>query len=172
MSSFYNPTDFSGFNGMSGMPMLRQPQLLQNFDLGQGPIDPTSKVGMYGWSPLSDGASAVASPASQGWWSDFTQGMKDKGILTTTDKNGVTTQGVGNLALSAGAGLLNAYTGMQQYGLFKDQLNFQKESFYKNYEANKATVNTQLEDRQRARVASNAGAYDSVSNYMNKNGVK
>ena len=34
------------------------------------------------------------------------------------------------------------------------------------------TLNTQMEDRQRARVASNPTAYQSVGDYMNKNGLK
>ncbi len=94
------------------------------------------------------------------------------GFLGTTDKNGLRTDGWGMTALSAATGLFNGYMGMKQYGLAKDQLNFQKDAFYKNYEAQKSSINSSLEDRQRARVASNSSAYQSVGDYMNKFGVK
>lgn len=116
------------------------------------------------------GADVAASP---GLWDKFTQGFKDSGFLGSFDKTtGVKTDGWGMPAMQAAQGLANAYMGMKQYGLFKDQLNFQKESFAKNYAAQQATLNTQLEDRQRARVASNAGAYQSVGEYMNTNRIK
>ena len=107
-----------------------------------------------------------------GWWENFNKTLKDSGFLTSTDKNGLTTQGWGGMAFAAGQGLLNAYTGMKQLDLYKDQLAFQKESFNKNYEAQRSTINSQLEDRQRARVASNSGAYQSVGEYMDKNRIK
>ena len=61
---------------------------------------------------------------------------------------------------------------MKNYGLMKDQLAFSKDSFAKNYEAQRTTTNASLQDRQAARVASNPGAYQSVSDYMAKNGIK
>jgi hypothetical protein len=76
------------------------------------------------------------------------------------------------MALSAGTGLFNAYMGMKQYGLFKDQLNFQKNSFERNFAAQRDSVNTQLEDRQKARVAANPGAFQSVGDYMAANRMK
>jgi hypothetical protein len=80
--------------------------------------------------------------------------------------------GWGNLALGTFKGLANVYMGMKQYGLAKDQFNQSKQEFGLNYDAQRQTINTQLEDRQRARVASNPGAYVSVSDYLNKNQVK
>lgn len=71
-----------------------------------------------------------------------------------------------------GAGaLMNGYMGMKQYGLAKDQLAFTKEAFNKNFASQSKLTNARLEDRQRARVASNPGAYQSVGPYMQKNGV-
>lgn len=118
------------------------------------------------------GSSIPVATGGGGWWENFNKTLKDSGFLTSTDKNGLTTQGWGGMAFAAGQGLLNAYTGMKQLDLFKDQLAFQKESFNKNYEAQRSTINTQLEDRQRARVASNSGAYQSVGEYMDKNRIK
>lgn len=81
-------------------------------------------------------------------------------------------QGVLGPALQGAQTLAGLYMGMKQYGLAKDQLNFQKDSFNKQYAANQTLTNSRLEDRQRARVSSNAGAYQSVGDYMNQNGVK
>ncbi len=94
------------------------------------------------------------------------------GMLNSTDANGVTSQGWGAPALGAASGLLNAWMGMKQYGLAKDTLSEGKRQFQLNYDAQKTTTNTQLEDRQRARVASNSGAYQSVGDYMSANGIR
>lgn len=108
-----------------------------------------------------------------GAFSSLNTWLKDNGVIGSTDtKTGMRTDGWGGLALSTGAGLFNAYMGMKQYGLFKDQLNFQKESFARNYDAQRTSMNTQLEDRQKARIAANPGAYQSVGEYMDKNRIK
>lgn len=86
-------------------------------------------------------------------WKDM--GMKDK--LTT----------VGGLALGA-AGAWNTF---QANKLARDQLNFTKSSWNKQFEANRRTTNAALADRQAARVASNPGAYESQADYMKKYGV-
>lgn len=88
------------------------------------------------------------------------------------DSGQITQQGWGMPAIAAGQGLFNAYMGMQQYGLFKDQLKQAKREFNLNYDAQQRTTNAALEDRQRARVASNPGAYQSVGDYMNQNGIQ
>ena len=61
--------------------------------------------------------------------------------------------------------------GMKQYGLAEDALKEQKRQFNINYEAQRKMTNSQLADRQRARVASNPNAYESVADYMKKWGV-
>ena len=93
--------------------------------------------------------------------------LRDSGFLGSRDQ-----QGWGGLALGAAQGLGSLYMGMQQYNLAKDTLENSKAQFERNYEAQKTTTNSSLEDRQKARVASNAGAYESVGSYMQRNGVK
>ena len=93
------------------------------------------------------------------------------GVLGSTDADGMKTQGWGGLALGAASGIGNLFLGMQQYGLAKDAFKEGKRQFNLNYDAQRKATNTQLEDRQRARVASNPGAYQSVGAYMDKNGV-
>ena len=104
----------------------------------------------------------IASPWN---WTDFLFG-------STNNQTGIRT----NSALGTGMGILqglgNAYMGMKQYGLAKEQLQFSKDAFERNFAAQRQMTNTNLQDRQRARVASNPGAYQSVGDYMNQNGVR
>lgn len=80
--------------------------------------------------------------------------------------------GWGNTAISGLGALASAFMGMKQYGIAKQTLAENKRQFELNYGAQRQTTNTRLEDRQRARVASNPGAYQSVGDYMNTNGIK
>lgn len=61
---------------------------------------------------------------------------------------------------------------MKQYGLAEDAFKENQRQFNINYAAQKSLTNSQLEDRQRARVASNPTGYQSVGDYMNQNGIK
>ena len=80
--------------------------------------------------------------------------------------------GWGGLALGAANSLGNMFMGMQQYGLAKQQLAEGKRQFQANYDAQKQMTNSQLEDRQRSRIASNPGAYQSVGDYMKNYGIR
>ena len=101
----------------------------------------------------------------------FMGGLFDN-FLGKKNADGSVDQGWGGVALGAAQGLGNAYMAMKQYGLAKQSLAENKRQFQLNYDAQKTTTNSALEDRQRARVASNAGAYQSVSDYMDKNGIR
>ena len=81
-------------------------------------------------------------------------------------------QGWGNLALGALQGIGGAYMGMKQYGLAKDALAQSQNQFNLNYNAQRQTTNTQLEDRQRARVAATGGTAESVDSYMARNRIE
>ena len=83
----------------------------------------------------------------------------------------IKTDGGGGMLLGAAQGLGNMYMGMKQYGLAKDSLANNKDQFAKNYAAQRQTTNASMEDRQRARIASNGSAYESVGSYMSKNGI-
>ncbi len=80
--------------------------------------------------------------------------------------------GWGGLALGVGQGLFNGYLGLQQLGMAKKAFGENQRQFNLNYDAQRRTTNAALEDRQRARLASNPGAYQSVGDYMNQYGVK
>jgi hypothetical protein len=79
--------------------------------------------------------------------------------------------GAGWSTLNAVGQLGQLYLGMKQYGLAKDHFAEGKRQFSLNHEAQKKLTNSQLEDRQRARVAANPGAYESPSAYMKQYGV-
>lgn len=93
------------------------------------------------------------------------------GFFSKTNPDGTTKLGTGMQALGMLQGLGNLYLGMKNYGLAKDTLNQSKKEFEMNWGAQKNMVNSQLQDRQRARVASNPGAYQSVGDYMQQYGI-
>lgn len=126
------------------------------------------------YNPLTDG-DAFGSPvaaANNNWGAGISNWLSDSGFLGKTE-NGVTKQGWGGMAFGAAQGIGNAFMGMKQYGLAKDQLAQSKKQFDLNYGAQQKTTNAALADRQTARVASagGSGAYQSVGDYMKKNGI-
>jgi hypothetical protein len=144
-----------------------------NFDTDMAGLMPTNAP--LGLAPTNAGIMQSIDPgnaANPSIWQSLKNWGTDSGFLSTRDANGMQTQGWGGLALGAAQGLGSLYLGMQQYNLAKDTLANSKAQFERNFAANKATTNARLEDRQRARIASNAGAYQSVGDYMDKYGVK
>lgn len=113
---------------------------------------------------MGSGGGGAPVPGGGGLFSSFLNQYNGDGKMTG--------QGWGVPALGAAQGLFSAYMGMKQYGLMKDQLSESKRQFGLNFDAQKNTTNAQLEDRQKARVASNPGAYESVDSYMDKYKVK
>ena len=172
---------------MSAVPgsLYSMPQPWQGF----GNYGPTSNS-IMGIDPNQANPFTLTSPATSGNWMDsFTkagpmsnmsfdagpqlnfgqqinQYMKDSGFLGTKED-----PGWGGMALGAAGGLASAFMGMKQYGLAKETLANNKQQFAAQYDAQKKMTNSAMDDRQRARVASNPGAYESVGSYMAKNGV-
>lgn len=72
---------------------------------------------------------------------------------------------------SIGAAVFGGIQGSKQLKLAQDQFKESTRQFDQNYAAQRTTTNTQLEDRQRARVASNPGAYEGVDSYLQRNKV-
>jgi len=128
--------------------------------------------GMFAGNTLNRSmATPMATDPNMG--SSFTNWLRTNGVIDSIDpQTGQKIGGYGGLALGAAQGLGSLYLGMQQYNLAKDALANSKSQFERNFAAQKTTTNASLEDRQRARVASNAGAYQSVGEYMAQNGVK
>ena len=81
------------------------------------------------------------------------------------------TPGILPSAVGAIGGLANVYLGMKNYGLAKKAFRENRRQFQLNYDAMKQNYNTDIEDRQRARVASNPSFYESVGSYMDRNRI-
>lgn len=94
------------------------------------------------------------------------------GLTGWKGTDGVEHTGWGSLALGGAQGLMGLYQGMKQYGMAEDQFEESQRQYNQDYAAQKQITNADMEDRQRARVASNSGAYQSVSDYMAKNGIR
>lgn len=89
----------------------------------------------------------------------------------TDEETNVTTGGWAPVALGAGQAIFGALQGNKAMKLAENQFKESKRQFDLNFNAQRQSINTQLEDRQRARVASNPGAYESTDAYLNKNRV-
>jgi hypothetical protein len=99
---------------------------------------------------------------------------QEGGLLSNTSLFGdPKTGGTGLVGhgLGTAGGVASAYLGMKQYGLAKQQLGEARRQFDLNYGTQRKLVNTQMEDRQRARVAANPTDYQSVGDYMNQNRI-
>ena len=89
----------------------------------------------------------------------------------TDPSTGISTGGWAPIALGAGQALFGAMQGNKATALAEKQFKEGKRQFDLNFNASRKSINTELEDRQRARVASNSGAYESVGDYLKKNAV-
>lgn len=106
----------------------------------------------------------VGQSAGQGSWWDS--------LFDRTDmKTGMKSQGMAAPMIQGASALMSGILGWKQFGLQKDALKQTKKEFDMNWGAQQKSVNSSLEDRQRARVASNPGAYQSVGEYMDKNRI-
>lgn len=153
-----NQLDFLSSLGSYGQP-LGSGAYAQTSPMiaGNGATAPVANVPSF----MQPGFTSSA-PAGNSFWSDLWGSA-----VGTTDA-----PGWGGLALDAAKSLGSGFMAMKQYGLAKDTLDQNRQQYERNYSAQKNMTNSRLEDRQRARVASNAGAYQSVGDYMSKNGVQ
>lgn len=147
-------------NNQFALPNWGAPQQVANPDLFQAPaVDPAGAALAASGQPTGD--------AAGGLWG----GGNLWGALGSTNKDGIRSDGWGGMALGAAQGLAGAFMGAKQYQLAQDGLKENKRQFSLNFDNQRKTVNAELEDRQRARVASSPSAYQSVGDYMTKHGV-
>lgn len=141
----YNPNNLVMFGGNSTYP---------------------NKVDMPAWNPDFENPNVVFADLPQGGPTTIPS-FADKLRDFNSQYGSTITEG-----LQAGAGLWEAFNGMQQTKLTKQQMANSLNQWNKNYANQVASYNTRLEDRQRARVGSNPNAYESVDSYMQKNRLK
>lgn len=126
---------------------------------------------MQGYGGNSFSLSPALGSGGLGGGGGWQPGLLDKLTGYRDPSNGIQVNGLGSLALGAAQGLGGAFLAMKQYGLAQDALKEQQRQFNLNYQSQRTLINSQLRDRQAARVASNPGAYQSVSDYIKQNGV-
>lgn len=161
-----------------------------------GNVGNYANMGMYGQTPSSLNLADIVKPRNlvgnsasllnggSGTPFGFTPGAGAPGFMDSDfmknmlgykAADGTQHMGWGGMALGAGQALFGAWDGMRNYNLQKDQLAFSKDAFAKNWDAQRKTTNSQLQDRQQARLASREGAssnpYQSVGDYMKQNGI-
>lgn len=153
--------DFGLGNGLAGM------------SYGSGaPQSLVSNIGAAGSGPV------VGAPApAQGISNLFSSLFADKGMFSRAgmfgglDDDGNASGGWVGPAAGIASTIFGAIQGNKQLSMAEDRFKESKRQFDANYAAQRTSTNTQLEDRQRARVAANPGAYQSVSEYMDKNRI-
>ena len=99
--------------------------------------------------------------------------VEQTGLLDFLGKDGLANFGS---ILKGGASLYGAYNGAQQLKQAQDQFDFSKSAFNRNLNNQAQSVNTRLEDRQRARIGGTgdgnaAGNYESLNTYLTNNKV-
>lgn len=146
---------------------------LAGMSFGSGaPQSLTSNIG------ATAGPVVGANAPAQGLSNLFSSFFADKGFLSQSgmfggmDKDGIASGGWVGPAAGIASTIFGALQGNKQLSMAEDRFKESKRQFDANYNAQRQTTNTQLEDRQRARVASNPGAYESVSSYLDKNRIK
>lgn len=145
----------------------------KTYDFGYNPTFESPEL--YNYAPVRE---AVAVPnfewTNPSTWTGkgFNQALQDAGVTGGKNPDGSSFNGWGGLALGAAQGISNLYMGMQQYGLMKDQLQFSKDVFNKNYGVQRNLVNSQLEAQNNRRVAESLVPTQSTADYMAKYGVK
>lgn len=139
--------------------------------------------GMQTTQPMNIEGNFAPNMQSMGSNPSFTSVGESMGFEMPTYAQGNSWAGnLGNWAsqnsdlLKAGAGLitggLGAWNGMNQNKLMRQNMDQQAGQFREQMDLSKQNLNRNIEDRQRARVASNPQAYESVDSYMKKYGVK
>lgn len=116
------------------------------------------------------GSAGAATGASGG--GGFGNLFSRQSLFGGTDPNtGMSTGGWAPVALGAGQAIFGALQGNKAMGLAEKQFKEGQRQFDLNFDAQRKTINTQLEDRQRARNASNSTAYENTDDYLRKNRV-
>lgn len=118
--------------------------------------------------PGFGGGGSAGAPVTGGGGGMFSRQSMFGGMDTNT---GIGTGGWAPVALGAGQAIFGALQGNKSLKLAEDQFKEGKRQFDLNFNAQRSTINSQLEDRQRARVASNSTAYENTDDYLRKNRV-
>lgn len=150
------PADYASTLGSFGAPQA-------------GGSIPPFTVGDFGDLPVDRGALENL-PAFSAAKPSLLDQFKNINWLNKSDGKGGTNQGVLSPLISGAGALVSGYLGLKQYGLAKDQFNFQKQAYQTNLANQSKLTNAKLADRQAQRVANNPNSI-SVADYLQKYGV-
>ena len=92
-------------------------------------------------------------------------------FLPWKEDSGAAGMGWGMPVFDMGKSILDGWLGMQQLGLAKDNLAFQKNAFSKQFENQRTLINNDLQDRQNARIAASPGMFQDTEAYMKQHSV-
>lgn len=138
---------------------------LQTDGTGLVNLTPTADTGS-GINIGSLGLGSTGTPTTGGFFDRIGSGFN-----SMSKSMGMSPMSLGLAGIQGIGSLVGGYNGYKQYKLAKDQFNFQKSAWNSQYAAQRGLVNSQLEDRQKQRVARDPNAL-SVSEYMTKYGIK
>lgn len=187
ISNYSLPTTVS-----AALPFKQDPYITTTIT----PIQPTAKVPVinnvpslnsdYDYEDITSGvgissgvANAYARNPRLGAFAEKATNLGNKmlsGALSTgrdvqSAYNGMDSfQKIGQVA-SGVKGLWDSYNSYKNNKMINRQLNFSMDMANKQYEANRKSINSQLEDRQARRYAEQPHAQQSVADYMRKYGV-
>ncbi len=135
----------------AAIPMMDAPNPMISFNQ-EGMVNPVN-LGNSAFNMDGTDNTAMTMPGDPNtpWYGNDALGAASAGL-----------KGLGSLA--------SLWMSMKNYGLQKDQLKENKRQYNQNYAAQRQSTNTQLADRQNARVAS-GGNYQSVGEYMTQNRI-
>jgi hypothetical protein len=155
----YSAPSNNKFNSFSGN--LNTPSNMGNTPLSY--LDSNYETAVSVPTITSDQTKIMGGTAPESHWYS--------GALDSTDtKTGIKTGGWATPLLQTATAGMNAYLGLQQLNLMKDNLAFQKDSFSKQFGNLTTTTNNAMRDKQDARNASGSG-YESTDSYMKNHGV-
>lgn len=132
------------YNMQLGLPDYSNPSWTQNYLAGLTEISSPTAPTNVPFSPvpgLDMGQRNLLAAQATGAPGGFMTALK--GLGGWLGKNGQT---IGNIAGAIGQGV-NAYVGLQQLGMAKDALRFEKKSFKTNLANQVDSYNTQMRDR-------------------------
>lgn len=185
-----NPIGTTGLEGISNyslpttvsaaLPFKQDPYITTAIT----PVEPTAQVPVISNVPslnsdYSGVANAYARNPRLGAFAEKATNLGNKmlsGALSTgrdvqSAYNGMDSfQKIGQVA-SGVKGLWDSYNSYKNNKMINRQLNFSMDMANKQYEANRKSINSQLEDRQARRYAEQPHAQQSVADYMRKYGV-
>lgn len=148
------------------------PDATNYFTFSQNDLTPSwSQMGNWG------GPATTLGGRLQEGWNSFTNKAANAGSALANSgpvKSFMNMPGTDQLMAVAGAAnaINNIWQGMNQSKMAKKQFNLAQQQWNTTWNAQKNLVNSEMSDRQRARVASNPNAYQSVDKYMSQYGVK